>query len=115
MIVRKMHFFFDRNSSDRKIAFGMRVVTSHAWRKRENCFARKRARKKSLRLRMYKGGISRLTVLCEQTIRTPETVRTQQSHPVRCDEFLLLTRATYARGNSNVYYNSIGCKLKLHS
>lgn len=41
------------------------VVISRACRKRENCFARKRARKKSLRLRMYKGGIPRLTVLCE--------------------------------------------------
>lgn len=79
-----MHFSFDRKSYSSECIV---CISLHACRKRENSFARKRARKKSLRLRMYKGGIPHLTVLCEQTIRTPETVRTQQSHP--CGQFLL--------------------------
>lgn len=65
---------------------------------KENSFVRKRARKKSLRLRMYKGGIPHLTVLHEQTIRTLETARTQQFHSVQIGQFLLFTYAIYAQG-----------------
>jgi len=66
-ISQKMQFF-----SDRKFCQNLEcIVPLRACRKRENS-----SWKKSLRLRMYKDGIPHLTVLCEQTIRTPETVRT---------------------------------------